>query len=73
MQSLSNLDGHEISQFWIVEESGDPIQRLLTNGETAWLSSEDYGDHDEYWIVVMKDGKETSRHNTKYVDSIEWK
>lgn len=73
MQTLANMDGHEISQFWIVEESGDPIQRLLMNGETAWLSSEFYGNHHQNWIVIMKGGYEVSRHNAKYVNSIEWK
>lgn len=49
------------------------MQRRLMEGETAFLSSEYWGDHQENWIVVMKSGKEFSRHNASYIESIGWK
>jgi len=32
-----------------------------------------YGDRDEIWIHEIVDGKETQRHNVKYLESIVWK
>lgn len=73
LKTLVDLNGKEISKFWIIEEGGDPIARSLAADETAFLSSEHCGDHQENWVVVMKGEKETSRHNASYVESIEWK
>ena len=34
--------------------------------------SEYLGDHSENWIKVVQGGVETSRHNTRFIESIVW-
>ena len=36
------------------------------------LSTEDHGEYDLEWAVVYENGKETSRHNFKFVETVEW-
>lgn len=48
-------------------------QELLTNVESELVCVVDYrGDRDEIWIVEVRDGKELSRRNVRYIETIEW-
>ena len=65
-----------------------PVQSIVTAGErgsyiglgnasmdaktTMLVVNEYYGDHDEDWVVVYKDGKETERFNCRYLSRIVW-
>jgi len=40
--------------------------------DEIYLSATYHGSHDEFWIVQMKDGEEVARHNTAFVETIEW-
>ena len=31
-----------------------------------------HGEYDIIWFVCFENGKETSRHNAKFIESIEW-
>lgn len=31
-----------------------------------------HGEYDIVWFVVVENGKETSRHNAKFIETIEW-
>jgi hypothetical protein len=36
------------------------------------FSATHHGDHDEFWILAMKDGKEIARYNPRFLESIIW-
>jgi len=42
------------------------------DGVSIALSATHHGDHDEFWIVVSRDGAEVARHNPRYVESFLW-
>ncbi len=47
-------------------------KREPEDGETFQVVSEFHRDRTEEWIVVIKDGKEISRFNTRYIVGIVW-
>lgn len=69
---LSEMNGKKVKMLFWDEGVDGPSQRFVHEDEIAYLSSEDYGDHAENWIVLEKNGKEIQRYNTKIILSIEW-
>lgn len=43
------------------------------DGKTMHTEVSYEGDRNDIYVVVFRDGKEISRHNTKYIESIIWK
>lgn len=70
--SMKKVDhtGRKAKSIWWNGENGDAALSP-ERGELVY-HSEYYGDHAENWIVYFRNGKEISRHNTKYIASIEW-
>ncbi len=70
-----NHTGRKAKSIWWNGENGDSTLDMenkdYLRGELIY-HSEYYGDHAENWIVYFENGKEISRHNTKYIASIEW-
>lgn len=68
------MDGKKIqSVSW--PDSGNDLGRFLPSGEgygDLHLSAKSHGDRDEFWVVVTKGGKETARHNVRYIESVVW-
>ena len=64
------MHGKNISQvFWNEGKESLDAER---DGLSLFLSATFHGDHDEFWIVEMRDGVEIARHNPRYVDQIIW-
>ena len=43
------------------------------NGREIILHKDYHGEYDIVWFVVFENGIEVSRHNAKYIETIEWK
>ena len=68
------MNGKEIIGFQFTDSNGNDVFKKEMLGITKiFLSATYHGDHNEFWIVVEKDGKETERHNCKFVHGIVWK
>ena len=71
---MSNDNRKIKSIFW--PDSGSETGRCMfsnQNGAGQLAMREEFrGDHDEDWIVETIDGKEISRHNARYVETIIW-
>jgi hypothetical protein len=53
------------------QEGQDPY--LHSNADSRLeLSATYHGDHDEFWIVEIRDGKEVARFNPRFVEMIVW-
>lgn len=51
-------------------DSGEDLGRCIQSGSNGDISLS--SDHDELWIIQIKDGVEIARHNVRYVESIVW-
>jgi len=49
---------------------GDRI--FASEQETLETYSEHHGEYDLDWVIALRDGKETARHNIKFIESIVW-
>ena len=65
--SWSNRHGRKVKTAWL--PNGDQINNVETD---VVCIVDNRGDRDEIWLVVIRDGKELSRHNTRHVESIQW-
>jgi len=70
----TEMHGRKIAAvFWPDTETRKGCCLMVGHGcDDMHLSATYHGDHDEFWIVQTKDGVEVSRHNTRYVETIEW-
>ena len=65
--SWSSCHGRKAAKVWF--SNGEQIN----NVEHEIVCVKEYlGDRDEIWMVLMREGKELARHNTRYVESIQW-
>lgn len=56
-------------------DNGAKIGERLVSGISAddiYMSATRHGDREEFWIVVVRNGKEVSRENPRYVKTIFW-
>lgn len=65
------MHGKAIKRVWWNGANGD---QSMTSSEsiTLEMSATYNGDRDEFWVVQKQDGKEISRHNCKYIATIDW-
>lgn len=69
----TEMNGKPISEVWFPGDGNSLNQRMRSNEDgNLTLSATYHGDHDEFWIVRTKDGKELSRVNVRYVTEIIW-
>lgn len=67
----TNMHGKAISQIWWINDHGDSCVRA-SNGKTLTFSATYHGDHDEFWVIELEDGKDVARHNCKHIATITW-
>ena len=74
MEGQRNIGRKVKACFW--PDSGNETGRCLFANQhgagSLELRQEFHGDHDEDWIVEMVDGKEISRHNPRFMETIQW-
>lgn len=70
----TNMHGKKILYFLLPSVGGEDSQVVQNCQEKGTLefSATHHGDHDEFWILRMRDGKEQGRWNTKFVETIAW-
>lgn len=67
--------GKRIKEFWWPEDEMETGRCMKScPSMQIELANEFHGDHDEDWIVVKNPttGREISRHNPRYMESIIW-
>lgn len=73
MQNKTELDGKAVVSVSWPDSANETGQSLRAQRWQTLTYREYYlGDHSECWIVVEEDGKELSRHNTRFIESIVW-
>jgi len=69
----TNDHGKKISEVWVPGEGDAYNHRYQSkDGLELELSATHHGDHDEFWIVMKRDGAETGRINPRQVTEISW-
>jgi len=69
----TNDHGKKISEVWVPGEGDAYNHRYQSkDGLELELSATHHGDHDEFWIVLKRDGMETGRINPRQVTEISW-
>ena len=53
-------------------EHGNPESVGLYDPVELHLSATHHGDHDQFWVVASKNGKEVSRYSTRGIQHIVW-
>ena len=70
----TEMHKRKIKQVWWPDTEEEKGRNISEEGKTTLMLSATYhGDHDEFWILQLYDGKEVARHNPRYVESIIWK
>jgi len=64
------IDYIELNPMWT--QSGNPERISSGNGCALTLSATHHGDHDQFWIVLVKEGVEVARYNPRGVEHIRW-
>lgn len=68
---MSQIEGREVEM--IIWTYGSDGSHMCAGGKRSMHVINMYhGDHDDDWVIVMENGKEISRHNVRYIASIEW-
>lgn len=66
--------GKEIAEFFLPGDGHALNTNVKAGGPVELrLSATFHGDHDEFWIVLLVNGDERERYNTKFVSKITWK
>jgi len=71
----TGMNGKVIKQICLFGDTGDRSASPFISQQDKqilYLSASYHGDHDEFWVVVEKDGKEVERHNCRNVACIVW-
>ncbi len=65
--------GKKISEIWYAGDGNTMDSRVQSDeSKQLELSATHHGDHDEFWVLVKKDGIEVERLNAKFLSSIVW-
>lgn len=56
--------------YWPAKPSGQQESLCTTPNQTLHYEEIYQGDRSDCWVVLTRDGKESARHNTKYIESI---
>lgn len=67
-------DNRKIAWVFWPDTENEQGRYVQSGGESGQLMmiNEYHGDHDEDWIVQIKDGVEIARYNPRFVESITW-
>lgn len=67
----TEMNGKKIAR--VIWNFPDGEEILHDDGERELVLSATYhGDRDEFWVLELRDGKEVSRHNCKFISGIVW-
>jgi len=69
----TSMNGRPIAAVWWPGNEFRYIKADPEQGHEIVLAATHHGDRDEFWIVEKVNGKETQRHNPRYVETIIWK
>jgi hypothetical protein len=69
---MSICDGRWIKLIVFPATPEKQVTMGVGDGITLRWHEENYGDHGVAWIVRMRDGKEISRHNARFVETVVW-
>lgn len=71
-----SMHGRKVSRFVYGVKGCDPDfdmhGKSFQEPPSYVFSATYHGDRDEFWILLMVDGKEIMRWNARYIASIEW-
>lgn len=68
----SSYHGRKVKEAWIADTSGGAC-KIYNNIESELVCIVEYmGDRSDVWICKIREGKEITRHNAKYLESIIW-
>lgn len=56
--------------YWPPNADGQRESLCETPNQTLLYDEVYHGDHTECWVVLVRDGKEAARHNTRFLESI---
>jgi hypothetical protein len=67
------MHGKKIHSIYFPSDGiNDPVCKSCDEFGRLELSATYHGDHDEFWILRIKDGKEVARFNPRFVEFISW-
>jgi len=70
------MDGKKIAEIYFEggpgNFEGSPARIVSAKGTTLHLSATFHGDHDQFWVIESRDGKEVARHAVRSIASIYW-
>ena len=64
------LEGKKIQSIFFPDSPGEKI--TCSDTVKLILHNDFHGDWDDSWVLVIENGKEIARHNTRYLSSICW-
>lgn len=70
-----SMDGRKVRNFVCAVKHDPPddlIYGVFTEPHYYVFSATHHGDRDEFWVLLMVNGKEAMRWNARHVASIEW-
>jgi hypothetical protein len=71
---IAKLEGKKAKRIYY-GENGNCLQEAKTSEnyvKEIVFTNTYHGEYDICWFVVFENGKETSRHNAKFIETIEW-
>ena len=68
IKTSKELDGKQVHRVWL----SDGEESQFFGVYKAIYHYEYHGEYDDAWIVVYKNGIESQRFNTRYLEGIEW-
>lgn len=74
IQNLNQMEGKKAKRIYYGKD-GECIQEAKkTEGycKEIILTVNEHGEYDLVWFMVFENGVETSRHNAKFIETIEW-
>ena len=69
---LREYSGKKVATIYFGKEGEVCIRANEKEKKEIVLETEYHGEYDLVWFVVLKDGVEESRHNAKFVETVEW-
>lgn len=67
----TEMNGRRIGRIWF--ENNEGFSCIESNGECELvLSATKHGDRDEFWVVQYSGIHEVTRHNCRFISTIEW-
>lgn len=67
------MHGRKIARIIFDGASSYQIHEVRSGGDVQLaLSATHHGDHDEFWVMKLVDGKEVERYSPRLIETITW-